>query len=216
LLFALFGNTKFFKLFLLIIIDKVYNLLGKISSNACFRVLNQSKHKKMKLSNKIIENVVSEVAGEDVVPLVHALKNKKNVSEFKLAESLKKEVNLTRNMLYRLYDANLVSFVRKKDKKKGWYIYYWTFDTRKVKNLLTKLKKRRLAKLKDRLEREHEGKFYSCKSQCIRLDFDQAMNFEFKCPECGELINQEDNSQEIKKIEKEIKELETELKQKKR
>ena len=64
----------------------------------------------MKLSNKIIEEVVSEVAGEDVVPLVKALKNRKNVSEFKLAENIKEEVNRTRNMLYRLYDANLVSF----------------------------------------------------------------------------------------------------------
>ena len=53
----------------------------------------------MRLSNKIVEDVVIEVAGDDVLPLVQALKNKKNVSEFKLAESLKKEVNSTRNML---------------------------------------------------------------------------------------------------------------------
>ena len=169
----------------------------------------------MRLSNKIVEDVVIEVAGEDVLPLLKALKNKKNVSEFKLAESIKEEVNKTRNMLYRLYDANLVSFVRKKDKKKGWYIYYWTFDTKKIKYLLSSLKKKRLAKLKVRLEREKENQFYSCESKCIRLDFDQAMNFEFKCPECGNLIEQEDNSEEIKQLETDIKVLEKELKQKK-
>ena len=162
----------------------------------------------MKLSNKIIESVVSEVAGEDVLPLVQALKNKKNVSEFKLADSIKKEVNATRNMLYRLYDANLVSFVRKKDKKKGWYIYYWTFDAKKIKYLLANLKKKKLDKLKGRLEREKENKFYSCKSKCIRLDFDQAMNFEFKCPECGKLLNQMDNSKTIEMLKKKIKDLE--------
>ncbi|MBW2996123.1 transcription factor [Candidatus Woesearchaeota archaeon] len=167
----------------------------------------------MRLTNKIVEDVVSEVAGEDVVPLIQALKNKKNVSEFKLAESIKEEVNRTRNMLYRLYDANLVSFIRKKDKKKGWYIYYWTFDSKKIKHLLFNLKKKRLVKLKDRLEREQSNQFYSCGSKCIRLDFDQAMEFEFKCPECGELIEQEDNSEEIQKLQTEIKELETELKQ---
>src|SRR3989344_7829324 len=106
----------------------------------------------MRLSNKIVEDVVIEVAGDDVLPLVQALKNKKNVSEFKLAESLKKEVNSTRNMLYRLYDHNLVSFVRKKDKKKGWYIYYWTFDMKKVKYLLNSIKKTKVTKLKERLE----------------------------------------------------------------
>jgi transcription initiation factor IIE alpha subunit len=67
----------------------------------------------MKLSNKLVEDVVTAVAGEDVLPLVKQLKNKKNVSEFKLAESLKLEVNVARNMLYRLYHANLVSFIRR-------------------------------------------------------------------------------------------------------
>ena len=126
----------------------------------------------MKLTNKLIEEVVIQVAGEDVVPLVKVLKNKKNVSEFKLAETIKQEVNKTRNMLYRLYDSNLVSFIRKKDKKKGWYIYYWTFDTKRIKYLSNSLKRKRLVKLKERLEREKEGKFYACENKCIRLDFD--------------------------------------------
>lgn len=166
----------------------------------------------MKLSNKIIEGVVSEVAGEDVVPLVKALKNRKNISEFKLAENIKKEVNETRNMLYRLYDANLVSFTRKKDKKKGWYIYYWTFNSRRVKDLVNDLKKKRVEALKHRLKREESGNFYSCDSKCIRLDFEQATDFEFKCPECGSLMNGEDNIKKITDMRAEIKEIEKELK----
>ena len=158
----------------------------------------------MRLTSKLIEEAVGEAAGEDVIPLVKLLKNKKNVSEFKLADSVKQEVNVVRNMLYRLYNANLVSFIRKKDKKKGWYIYYWTFESRKVKYLLQRLK--------NRLDREKQGNFYACPNQCVRLDFDQATNFEFKCPECGEIIQQEDNTKKIKKIEEEIKELEKELK----
>lgn len=169
----------------------------------------------MKLTNKLIEDVIIEVAGEDVVPLVKVLKNKKNVSEFKLAESIHQEINKTRNMLYRLYDSNLVSFIRRKDKKKGWYIYYWTFDLKRIKYLLHSLKKKRLVRLKERLDREKSSQFYACPNKCIRLDFDQAMNFEFKCPECGQLINQEDNTEKIKTLEKETKELETELKKKK-
>ena len=168
----------------------------------------------MRLTNKIIDEVVTEVAGEDVIPLVNSLKNKKNVSEFKLAENIKEEVNATRNKLYRLYDYSLVSFIRKKDKKKGWYIYYWTFDTKRIKDLVVSLKEKRINRLKGRIEREKHNQFYTCPTKCIRLDFDQSMNFEFKCPECGELIEQEDNKEEIKKIEAEIKELEKELKSK--
>ena len=119
----------------------------------------------MKLSNKIIEQVIVEVAGEDVLPLIKALKNKKNISEFKLAEKIKQEVNTTRNMLYRLFDVNLVSFIRRKDKKKGWYIYYWTFDSKGIKYLYKSLKKKRMEKLKERLEREKQGQFYACEDK---------------------------------------------------
>ena len=159
-------------------------------------------------------DVVSEVAGDDVIPLIKILKDNNNVSEFKLAEQIKAEVNLTRNMLYRLYDANLVSFIRRKDKRKGWYIYYWTFDKKKIGYLALKLKKTRLEKYQERLEREKNGQFFGCSNECMRLNFEQAMNFEFKCPECGELMNQKDNKETIKKIEKDIKILKTELKKK--
>lgn len=165
----------------------------------------------MKLSNNIIENVVKEVAGEDTIPLVRYLKNKKNVSEFKIAEAVKREINETRNMLYRLYNANLVSFNRKKDKKKGWYIYYWTFNNKRVKYLFFDLKRKKVEKLKERLIREKSGIFFICKNKCIRLSFEQAVDFSYKCPECGQLLEQENNSKTTEDIEKEIKNLEKEL-----
>ncbi|MEA3431021.1 MAG: hypothetical protein U9R08_07140 [Nanoarchaeota archaeon] len=168
----------------------------------------------MKITNKILDKVIEELAGEDVVPLVRKLKNKKNVSEFKLAESINREINVTRNMLYRLYHVSLVSFTRKKDKKKGWYIYYWTFDMKRIKYLLFKLKRKRLEHLKERLKREQNEQFFLCPNKCIRLDFEQSMNFEFKCPECGTLIELEDNSKKVLEIEKEIHTLEVEFKEK--
>ncbi|MBT7903426.1 hypothetical protein HN587_06200 [Candidatus Woesearchaeota archaeon] len=165
----------------------------------------------MKLSNKLIEDVVTEVAGQDVLPLIKLIKNKKNVSEFKLAENLELEVNFVRNMLYRLYHANLVSFTRRKDKKKGWYIYYWTFRTKQIKHLAITLKKQKVDRLKDRLNREQDSHFFICKNSCMRLDFETSMNFGFKCPECGELMEQQDNVAKIKEIKDEVELLEKEL-----
>lgn len=156
------------------------------------------------LANKPDEEVVVEVVGPDVLSLVRTLRNKQNVSEFKLAESIHKEINITRNMLYRLYDNNLVTFTRKKDKKKGWYIYYWTFNNKRIKQLMHSLRQRKLEKLRERLEREKGTQFFLCPTKCIRLDFEQATDFEYKCPECGQLLVQEDNSGRIRDIEKEI------------
>lgn len=166
----------------------------------------------IKITPKVVKEVISTVAGADVVPLVKVLKGKKNVSEFQLAEDIGQEINLTRNMLYRLHNANLVSFTRKKDKKKGWYIYYWTFNHPRVKDLIKGLKKKRLDILQERVKREKSIHFFMCENKCIRLEFEQATEFNFKCPECGILLNQEDNTKLVKELEKELKDLEKEVK----
>jgi len=157
---------------------------------------------------RVIEQVVAEVAGADVIPLVKILKNKKNVSEFVLAESIEQEINVTRNMLYRLYHQNLVTFTRKKDKQKGWYIYYWTFQPKRVMFLLGTIRKNRIEQLKDRLKKEQANFYYVCEASCMRLAFDPAMDFEFKCPECGGLMNQQDNSIYIQRMQEELVRLE--------
>ena len=161
--------------------------------------------------DEVIATVIETVAGEDVLPLIEVLKGKKNVSEFTIAEQLKEEINTIRNKLYRLYDSNLVEFTRKKDKKKGWYIYYWTFVPSRIPHLMKEMKKKRLEKLKDKLKSEENVNFFECPNKCMRLTFDKAIDFEFKCPECGSLMNQEDNAKKVLHIQKEIEVLERDI-----
>ena len=159
----------------------------------------------MNLSKRVIEETVEKTTGKEVVPLVNALKNKKDVSEFKLASELKKDINETRNMLYKLYNLNLVSSTRRKDKKKGWYTYYWTLNSSSMRYLAKKSKESYLSKLEQRLEKEKGMDFYSCSNGCVRLEFEAATELNFKCGECGSLLNHKDNSKIIKELEKEIK-----------
>ncbi|MBI2548881.1 hypothetical protein HYW21_06030 [Candidatus Woesearchaeota archaeon] len=165
----------------------------------------------MKLSTKLIESVIEEVAGKDVIPLVLSLRNKKNVSEFSIADTLALDINATRNMLYRLQSNNLVTFTRKKDTKKGWYIYYWTMNLAQLKTLFHDLKRKKLKTLKERLQREEGNDFFSCANRCLRLDFHNATEFEFKCPECGEMMHQMENSAFLDSLREDIKKLEIDL-----
>lgn len=171
----------------------------------------KKKKPTFRATKKIRDFVISEVSGADTLDLVEYLKGKENISEFIIAKDLEEEINIIRNKLYRLLQANLISFNRKKDKQKGWYIYYWTLNLDNIKFLYFDIKRKRLQKLKDRLAREENNFYFTCENRCIRLDFEQATQFDYKCPECGELLNQEDNTSMKKELEKEIKELEKEV-----
>ena len=162
-------------------------------------------------NNDVITKVVEDVAGQDVLPLIEVLKGKKNISEFTIAEELKEEINTIRNKLYRLYDSNLVEFIRKKDKKKGWYIYYWTFIPSRIPFLFKSIKSKKIDKLKERVKSEQGVNFFECPGKCLRMTFDKAIDLEFKCPECGDLMNQEDNAGKIEHMLKEIGKLEKEI-----
>ncbi len=164
----------------------------------------------MVLTNKKMFEIVEDIVGEAGVAIVKYLKDRKNISEFIIAEKTKLDMQTTRHILYKLNDFNIASYIRKKDRKKGWYISYWTFNRKRINDLIDKLKVEKLERLKEQLKREEEnhGNFFICTRACARLDFDQATEFQFKCPECGSLLNQQDNSKTINNIKERIKELE--------
>ncbi|MBI4154142.1 hypothetical protein HY501_02300 [Candidatus Woesearchaeota archaeon] len=165
-----------------------------------------------KITNKQLDEMISLLAGDDILPLVTLLKNKENVSEFKIAESLNITVNQVRNMLYRLYKHNLVEFTRKKDKKKGWYIYYWTLNLKNARDILINFKRKQLQDFRERLGQEEVEVFFVCPNRCKRLNLESAMEFDFKCQECGTLMDKQDNVRTIENIKQRIIELEEELK----
>lgn len=165
----------------------------------------------MKLTQNKIEEIVIDILGEEGLLLTKELKGKENVSEFNLSTKLKVDIKIIRKMLYKLYNHNLVSSTRKKDKQKGWYVYYWTLVNDNIKFLYLKNKNDLLQKLKEQLEKEKHNQFFTCSKKCVRLDFDQALEFDFHCPECGELMIQDNDPKRIGRLEKEIKRLKDEL-----
>lgn len=165
----------------------------------------------MRAGKKIQDWVITFLCGEDVLPIVEYLKGKENISEFIIAEDLKLDLNVMRNQLYRLQKHNFLTFKRKKDKKKGWYIYYWTLNLSDIPFLYRKIKNEELSRLVLRLEREKASNFFSCNNSCMRLSFEQSMEFNFSCPECGSIMNQVSNDHIISDLEEKIDKLEHEI-----
>ena len=164
---------------------------------------------KKSITKKLITDVVSEAVGEDALDLVFYLKVKKDISEFIIADDLKMEIHAIRNILYRLNNEHLVTYRRKKDREKGWYISYWTFNLPRVRELHEILKKRKISKFKERLtaEEKNKGNYFMCPNACVRMDFPTATEHDFKCSECGQILNQQDNTKTIHMLKSKIKEL---------
>jgi transcription initiation factor TFIIE subunit alpha len=169
----------------------------------------------MKHSPKVIQETIIELLGEDIIPIIKFLKGKKNISEFVISENLGIEVNKIRNILYRMHTYHIVTYHRKKDRIKGWYISYWTLNFPRMNDVVDELKLKKLDMLKEKLKKEEENinSYFLCPQLCIRVDFDKATDFGFFCPECGSLLGQQDNSKTIENLKNKIKELEKEIKE---
>lgn len=155
-----------------------------------------------------ITQVVSELVGEEALPIVFYLQGKKRISEFIIAEELDLEINRTRHLLYKLLEHNIVQFLRKKDKIKGWYICYWDLNEHSIPYLAEKIKQAKILKLRERLENEQNNSYYMCKNACLRMNFERAVEFNFLCPECNGLMYEQENQRTIEFIQQRIRELE--------
>lgn len=167
----------------------------------------------MRLTQKKVEEILTEIIGGEGLPLLKQLYGRENVSEFELASRTRKDIKLIRKMLYVLYNHNLVGFTRKKDKQKGWYIYYWTLLLEGVRFFYIKKKKELLQNLQQQAEQEQKELFFVCSSNCVRLNFDQATDFEFHCPECGQLTVQDEVKGKVELLTKEIAAVRAELRE---
>ncbi|MHA1729254.1 MAG: hypothetical protein ACTSWY_11045 [Promethearchaeota archaeon] len=116
-----------------------------------------------KLSPKL-KIILKEIGGGPCLKVSKELLNIENpeITDDKLAEKCEIKLNIVRKMLYVLYDHKLAEFRKLRDKKSGWFIYYWhqTFD--KVDELILLKMSQVLEKLRWRLKYERENVFYIC------------------------------------------------------
>lgn len=165
----------------------------------------------MILSHKQIEELIFEISGNDGLAVYKLLKGNTDVNEFSVAEKLKLTINQVRNIFYKFQSHNLVFSISRKDRKKGWYIYFFTFNYQGAEAAYLRLKKDKLLKLEQRLEKEKAHQFYVCVNGDMRATTENAMEHGFVCIECGQLLVPEDNSKVVSKIEKEIQQLKVEV-----
>lgn len=159
----------------------------------------------------LLKKVVENTAGITAVKIVDLLSGKKDVNEFLIAKKLGLTINQTRNLLYRLSHLGILSSIRKKDKRKGWYIYFWTLNVLKSLEVLEQTLNNEIHALQNQLEIKKNTRFYKCKICGREATEESALLTNFTCSECGEVYSLADNAPIIEETIKQIDKLQKEL-----
>lgn len=154
-----------------------------------------------------LKSVVEDIAGKQATEIVRLLEGKKDVNEFLIAKKLKQTINQTRNILYKLADRGLVSFTRKKDKRKGWYIYFWTLNVLKSLEILKEKLDAEIKQLNNQLKNRRTKRFYFCETCNAEVGEETALLNDFTCKECGQIYALAKQDKIIKDLENRIEKL---------
>ncbi len=154
-------------------------------------------------------DVVTDLAGEEAKQVTLVLLNAKDeITDEEISEELDMRLNQVRKALYSLYDIQLASFRRIRDKQTGWFVYYWNLHPDRIYSIVQKRQSSVLDKLGERLRYEENNMFFTCGTPgCKRYSFDEGMQEHFICPECGEKLDSFDNSYTVYVLKQKIQTL---------
>jgi len=135
------------------------------------------------------------LGGEEYIRVARALLNSENSTDEEIASATGLKINTVRKTLYDLFGKSLITGVRVRDMKRGWFVYRWRAQRDQVDGFIDNAKKKALDKLNQRLNYEEIHEFYSCgKAKCQKYTFEESIELFFKCPDCAETLKLLDNS----------------------
>jgi len=159
----------------------------------------------------LLKEVISLVAGKQAEDIVDLLDEQKYVNEFVIAKKLNLTINQVRNILYKISDYGLVSSIRKKDKRKGWYTYFWKIEILKALEFLKENLTKKVDNINHQVKSRETKRFYVCERCHIELSEENALLNNFTCNECGALLTLKDNTKMIRDLARNKEKLERDL-----
>ncbi len=159
----------------------------------------------------LLKELVTIISGKPSENIVDLLMEKKHVNEFIIAKKMDLTINQVRNILYKLSDEGIVSSIRKKDKRKGWYIYFWRIETLKALEALKKITEKKIEHTKSHIGSREDKVYYVCEKCNLEFNEENALLQNFTCPECGTVFTIKDNTKLIKELKKNLEKHQKEL-----
>lgn len=167
------------------------------------------------LDYKITKAFLQNVGGEEAIEVVRiCLENNGKCLDQDIETQMKtKKITEIRSILNRLHYRGIACYNKTKNKNSGWYTYTWEIKQRRIVELILEQQAELLQKLEQKANFDGSHEIFICKKGCEDTAFEIAAQYEFRCPECGEMMNPIDGKKRQKEIQSQIKELTEELTQ---
>ncbi|MDI6730315.1 MAG: hypothetical protein QMD06_02085 [Candidatus Altarchaeum sp.] len=176
-------------------VDKTVSVAGPVKPIAVrFSKIYENKNVReilLKYFEEGCVDILSELndyIGDEIVS------NKKNMK----APIIRKWLNL-------MHDKSIVEFKRTKDKKTGWFTYFWKIRQDKVVEFTVSDINKEIEELEKKIE---EIKAHNFICDCKTWTSTEALESDFMCQECEKVIIEKDNDELITEMENKKKLLE--------
>ena len=161
---------------------------------------------------RIIVDIAKDLGDEDLQKVVNVMLYVNEITDEELSQKVDLKLNKVRKVLYKLHENHLAGYRRIRHPEKPLYIYFWKLYPNKIPQYLISKKIEVLNKLKASLEYEENNLFFVCPiNNDHRYNFNDAMEFQFICPECEKPLEALDNSIIKEILRNKIKELKKDL-----
>jgi transcription initiation factor TFIIE subunit alpha len=158
--------------------------------------------------------IASMIGGDEYLKVARSLLKAEDATDEEIASSTGLRINMVRKVLYDLFGKSLITGIRVKDERKGWFVYRWRTRREEVEHFIENQKKKITERLQQRLDYENHTDFYHCGNEdCFRVTFEDALEGMFKCPSCGNVLNLKKNDKAKKSFYKKIDEIKKDMQQ---
>ncbi len=154
------------------------------------------------------------IGGDEYLKVARSLLKAEDATDEEIASSTGLRINMVRKVLYDLFGKSLITGIRVKDERKGWFVYRWRTRREEVEQFIENQKKKITERLQQRLDFENFGDFYHCGNEdCTRVTFEDSLEGMFKCPSCGDVLNLKKNDKSKKAYTKKVDEIKKDMQQ---
>ncbi len=150
-----------------------------------------------------LKQVLKDFGNQEAVKIAKTLLTTDDeTTDERIAELTKIKLNIVRKILYILNENKLTLFRRVRDKRSGWFVYYWNENFDHLPILLKERGNKVIDKLEIRMRFEDQNYFFHCSNGCAqRYIFIDAMELNFQCPECaGGILGEDRNTKKVKHL----------------